>query len=156
MLPALKIHQVHVFLCVCMFLRVLRCDSQEKEIAWLQVTKHEDDSDTTLSLPCVFLATPFFSQCVCVHAFACLATWLCSAATFGAQLRLYPLTQNTENTSNLFLLSGSLPCLWQALSYPENGRETASANLDNIKGTKNTLFSNDTYCTWTTPLQEQC
>lgn len=85
----------------------------EKEIPWLQVSKHEDDSDTTLSLPCVFLAIPFSSQCVCMCVRAgrivYSATWPSSAATFGAELRLYLLTQNTDRVSNLFSLSESLP-----------------------------------------------
>lgn len=124
---------------------------------WLQATEHEDDSDTTFSLACVFIASPSSSQCAC--AFVCVGTWPCSAATFGAQLWIYPLTQNTDNMSNLFPLSGSLSCLRQSLWSPENGKLPANANPDNITGAKNT-FSNDTYCTpkhlkWTTPLPAQ-
>lgn len=39
-----------------------------KAIALLQVSKQEDDSDPTLSLPCLFLAIPFPSRCVSVCA----------------------------------------------------------------------------------------
>lgn len=94
-------------------------------------------------------------MCICV----CVGTWPCSAATFRTQLWLYPLTQNTDNMSNLFPLSGNLPCLWKPLWYPENGRQPASANPDNITRAKNT-FSKDTDCTlkhleWTILLPAQ-
>lgn len=41
-------------------------------MVWLKATEHEDDSYTTLSLPCVFLASPLHHLppsvrvCVCV------------------------------------------------------------------------------------------
>lgn len=50
-------------------------------------------------------------MCVCVCVDCVLATWLSCAATFGAELGIYLLTQNTDTVSNLFLLRESLPLL---------------------------------------------
>lgn len=115
----------------------------EKEIPLLQVSKHEDDSDTTLSLPCVFLAIPFPSRwvsvCLCVCVDCVLATWLSSAATFGFELRLYLLTQNTDKVSNLFSLRESLPLPVTAFILYHIQKMGANANLDSVGGTKNTL-----------------
>lgn len=58
--------------CVCTFVYAhAEMRQSEKDIVWLRATEHEDDRDTTLSLPCVFLASPSSSQCVCVYVFVC-------------------------------------------------------------------------------------
>lgn len=91
----------------------------------------------TLITLCIFSLSIFLPVRVC------LCMWALGHAPlplFGAQLRLYPLTQNTDNTSNLFPLTGSLPGLWQSLWYPEKRRQPANANPDNITGAKNRFF----------------
>lgn len=75
--------------------------------------------------------------CVCVD--CVLATWLSSAATFGFELRLYLLTQNTDKVSNLFSLRESLPLPVTAFILYHIQKMGANANLDSVGGTKNTL-----------------
>lgn len=100
---------------------------------------------------CIFSYSIFLSMCacvcVCVRRAVYLATWLSSAATFGAELRLYLPTQNTDKVSNLFSPMKGCFCLWQSLSSILSGKQEgqrATANLDSVTGTKNTLFSDDT------------
>lgn len=111
----------------------------EQAIPWLQLSEHGDDSDTTLSLPCVFLAITFSSRRVCAG--------LCIWPLGRALLRLYLLTQNTDKVSNLFSLMKGCLCLRQSLSSILSGKREgrrANTNLDGVTGTKNTLFSDDT------------
>ena len=94
----------------------------------------------TLITLCIFSLTIFLP--VCVHACLCMpALGHALPPLFGAQLRLYPLTQNTVNTSNLVAHSGSLHRLWQSLRYPKKTRDSQPMQtLTTSQGTKNTLF----------------
>lgn len=77
-------------------------------------------------------------ECVCECECACacvLATWLSSAATFGAEL----LTQNTDKVSNLFSLRRTLPLPATAFIPRRIQKTGASENLDVVGGTKNTF-----------------
>lgn len=68
--------------------------------------------------------------CVCVHTDCVSATWLGSAATLGAEHRLYLLTQNPDKVSNLFPLRESLRLPATAFILYHIQETGANANLD--------------------------
>lgn len=101
----------------------------EKEIPLLQVSKHEDDSDTTLSLPCVFLAIPFPSRwvsvclCVCRLCIGHLAELCCHFWFWAAALSSNPEYWQGEQ-SVLTQRKPAFACdSLYPLSYPENGSQ---------------------------------
>lgn len=122
-------------MCAC-----LCVNCRGKEMVCLQARVWGWQRHHTLITLCIFSLTIFLP--VCVHACLCLpALGHALPPLFGAQLRLYPLTQNTVNTSNLVPYSGSLPRLWQSLWYPKKTRDSQPMQtLTTSQGTKNTFF----------------